>query len=381
VRTFRAALSGIAIAAALAGCATVDDGGQPPAGPALTATEARALVMRLLPDGVADRAGWATDIYAAFAVLEVPPTIENLCAAIAITGQESSFRADPSVPNLAAIARKEIEARRERAGVPRLVLDAALALPSGDGRSYKERLDAVRTERELSLVFEDFVARVPLGSRFLADYNPVRTGGPMQVAIAFAEAHAAAKPYPYPVRDTIRHEVFTRRGGLYFGIAHLLDYSAPYDRPLYRFADYNAGRYASRNAAFQSAVQELTGIPLALDGDLLRYANGRPVTEPGNTELAVRTLAVRLGLGHDAIRRDLERGRSAGFERTTLWARVFAQADRIAGQRVPRAVLPRIALKGPKIMRPLTTDWFARRVDTRHRTCVARSGAENAPAG
>ena len=150
------------------------------------------MVTRLLPDGVKDRAGWAMDIYAAFAALDLPPTPENLCAAIAVTGQESGFQVDPVVPGLASIARKEIDKRRESAGIPRFALDAALALPSTNGKSYGERLDTAKTERQLSDVYEDFIGRVPFGKSLLADRNPIRTGGPMQVSIAFAEAFAAA---------------------------------------------------------------------------------------------------------------------------------------------------------------------------------------------
>src|SRR5690606_37059210 len=120
------------------------------------------------------------------------------------------------------------------------------------------------------------------------NFNPVHTGGPMQVSIAFAEKQA--KNYPYPVAGTIRQEVFSRRGGMYFGIAHLLGYPANYPAPLYRFADFNAGWYASRNAAFQSAVSQATGIKLALDGDLIRYDS----TSPSSTELAIRALSKRL---------------------------------------------------------------------------------------
>src|SRR6185436_15242447 len=229
----------IVIVAALAGCA-VESPRAPDYVP-MSADEGRAFVGRLIPTGVADRAGWATDIYAAIAALEISPTAQNICAVIAITEQESSFRADPSVPGLAGIAWKEIEKQRERAGVPKLVLQAAFSLRSPDGRSYSERIDAVKTEKQLSDIFEDFIGMVPLGRTFLSNRNPVRTGGPMQVSIAFAEGHAAAKPYPYPVKGSLRDEIFTRRGGMYFGIAHLLDYPAPtYESPIYRFADFNA---------------------------------------------------------------------------------------------------------------------------------------------
>jgi hypothetical protein len=262
------------------------------------------------------------------------------------------------------------------------MLDAALSLPSTNGKSYSERLNGAKTELQLSEIYDDLIGRVPFGKTFFAARNPVRTGGPMQVSIAFAEAYAAAKPYPYPLTGTIRHEVFTRRGGMYFGIAHLLDYPAPYERQLYRFADFNAGRYASRNSAFQSAVTQANGVPLALDGDLLRYDGEQALREPGSTELAVRALGRRLDLSDADIRHDLELGQVQRFEQTRLYERVFALADRLAGAPVPRAVLPQIELQSSKITRKLTTDWFANRVEGRYRTCLARSanlGFERTP--
>lgn len=361
-----------ALAAALAGCALPGRLAEPQG---LGPTEARDAVLRVLPPTLDDRAGWAADVHAALATLELPSTPENLCAVLAVTEQESGYRADPAVPGLGAIARQEIERRADEAGVPQFALRAALALPSTDGRSYAERIEQARTERQLSEAFEDFIGRVPLGRTFLASRNPVRTGGPMQVSIAFAEAQAKERPYPYPLGDSVRHEVFTRRGGLYFGAAHLLGYAAPYDRPLYRFADFNAGRWASRNAAFQNALAVASGLALALDGDLLPHAGA----ERGETERAALTLAGRLGLGEAAIRRDLARGDGPGFEQTGLYERVFAYAEKLDRRVLPRAVVPRIDLKSPKFTRRLTTDWFANRVDERHRRCLARIGPALSP--
>ena len=146
----------IGLIALLAGCASMEEASRTPGYRPLSAAEGRALVARLLPDGVKDRSGWATDIYAAFAVLDIPPTPENICAAVAVTAQESGFQVDPVVPGLAGIARREIDRRRESAGIPRFALDAALALPSTNGKSYGERLDTAKTEQQLSDVYEDF---------------------------------------------------------------------------------------------------------------------------------------------------------------------------------------------------------------------------------
>jgi hypothetical protein len=332
-----------------------------------------ALIERLLPPGLADRGGWARDMKDAMAALDIEASPANICAVIAVTGHESGFRADPSIPNLAEIAATELEQRRERAGIPKVVVTAALALSSSDGRSYGERLRLATTERQLSDVFEDFAGRVPLAKSFIAERNPVRTGGPMQVSVAFAKAHAAVYPYPYKQAGSIREEVFSRRGGIYFGVAHLLHYPAPYGDYLYRFADFNAGRFASRNAAFQKAVSDLSGVPLQLDGDVLRYEQGQPAKERSRTELATLRLADRLGLTAAAIRRDLELGLSPEFELTRLYASVFALADRRYGSPAPRAILPVIVVQTFKTRRRLTSDGFARRVAERQRTCLARA--------
>ena len=94
----------------------------------------------------------------------------------------------------------------------------------------------------------------------------------------------------------------------------------------------------------------------------------------GETERAADTLAGRLGLSEASIRSDLETGTDAGFEKTALYQRVFAYAERLDKRALPRAVLPRIDLQSPKFTRRLTTEWFANRVDERHRRCLARIG-------
>jgi hypothetical protein len=354
-----------AILLLLAGCA----GKKPEPTPPLNTADAKALIEQSMPRYASDKAGWTADMYSAFTVLTVTPTRENICAVVAVIEQESGFHVDPVIPGLGAIARKEIDSRASRAHVPLVLVNGVLQLKSSDGRTYGERIDAARTEKDLSDAYEDFIGAVPLGQTLFADRNPIRTRGPMQVNVAFAEQFSSAAPYPYPVRSSIADELFTRRGSVYFGIAHLLDYRAPYDQFLYRFADFNAGQYASRNAAFQNALSMASGIPLTADGALLPHDSD--VNSPGATELALRTLAARLKMSTGAIHSALLDGRTKGFEATPLYQRVFAMADQRSGFKQPRAVVPRIKLAGPKIKRSLTTDWYAHRVDDRFKRCLA----------
>ena len=363
----------LVFAALLTGCASKPPEASPTPTPTPTPTirpaDPHALIDRSIPRDVSDRSGWAADMYAAFSELGVEPTHENICAAAAVIEQESGFRVDPVVPNLPAVAWREIDKRAEHAGVPRMVVHQVLQLSSPTGKSYAARIDSARTEKDLSDIFGDFTGSVPLGRTLFASWNPIRTRGPMQVNVAFAESFAAARPYPYPVKVSIEDELFTRRGSLYFGIAHLLAYPASYDRYLYRFADYNAGQYASRNAAFQRALGSASGIALTSDGALL--AHDSDAKGAGSTELAARSLAKRLGMGDSAIHSALEQGKTKQFERTALYNQVFALAAQAEGRPLPHASMPRIELHGPKITRSLTTEWYAHRVDARFKRCLS----------
>lgn len=323
-------------------------------------------IVRFLPRQVPDKQGWANDVVTALTSQGLTVSDHNVCSVLAVAEQEATYQADPVVPNLSKIAWKEINARAGKLLIPEFVVRTALSINSPTGKTYAERIDRVRTEREMSEIFEDMIGMLPMGKTLFGNLNPVRTGGPMQVSIAFAEANA--RGYPYPVKDSIRHEVFTRRGGIWFGTKHIFGYPADYPDTLYRFADFNAGWYASRNAAFQAAVSRLSGKSLALDGDLIRYNSDKP----GNTELAVYTLASRVNMSKKAISQSLRLGDSSDFAKSDLYHRVFTLADKQAGKRLPRAILPGIQLKSPKITRNLTTAWFAKRVDDREQACVRK---------
>nr|WP_239058077.1 DUF1615 domain-containing protein [Crenobacter caeni] len=344
----------------------------PPPSPAVPARisemEARSLAGRLLPAGIRDRAGWRDEMVTAFTALKIPYSKEHFCAAIAVIEQESSWQADPVVPGLPGMVWAGIE--KKASPVPMALVKAALLKPSRDGRSYKARIDSLRTEREVSELFDELSGEARRLSLPVGMSNPVRTGGPMQVSVAFAEAQLSAWPhYPYPRAGSVRAEVFTRRGGLYFGIANLLQYPVNYSEMKYRFADFNAGRYSSRNAAFQQVVSRLSGRALSSDGDLLSYRGAQVL--PSETQFALEAMGSKLGLSRDAIARDLRQEKFAAFAQTELYRRVYALAD-AQGLRAPREAMPQIALKSPKITRKLTTEWFAGRVDGRYRTCLQR---------
>ena len=111
----------------------------------------------------------------------------------------------------------------------------------------------------------------------------------------------------------------------------LLNYPANYSAPIFRFADFNAGWYASRNAAFQNAVGKASGVKLVMDGDSILYGS----SEPGKTELAVRKLAGKLGMSESEIHRQLQKGDSLAFEDPRCTRRSISWRKRRLGKRYP----------------------------------------------
>ncbi len=168
----------------------------------------------------------------------------------------------------------------------------------------------------------------------------------------------------------MRNEVFTRRGGAVLRHCDPARLPGPLQQALYRFADFNAGRYSSRNAAFQAPVARLAGQSSTLDGDLLRYKDGQPRRRaPARPWRPCWRSPAALGLPAPRSSRDLRLEKTAAFAQIAALPGSSPWPTAAAGQPAPRE-LPRIDLNSPKIQRKLTTAWFAERVDARYRTCL-----------
>ena len=347
------------------------------------------LIKRERP-AVADPWGWATDMLAAFDEISQPATRENVCAGIAVISQESGFLANPAVPGLGRISEQAL--RRRMGAYPLIggrIIDYLETTPQAQG-SFMDRIRAAKTERDLDLVYRALIdeigARTELQfildsgvlNRMIEQRNEISTIGSMQVSVAFAVAIERQNRWtPMSLKDVyrVRDRLYTRRGGMAYGLRQLLNYETGYDRKVYRFADYNAGRYASRNAAFQSIAGTLSGTSLAHDGDLLAYGgNGKPSGRPGNTELAVRAIIAKaaIPLKPEDIRRDLAPEKSAKFTATETFKAVRDLYQHVTGKAAPFAMLPDIKLKSEKIASRMTTAIFAERVNARYRRCMKK---------
>lgn len=248
-------------------------------------------IKRILPPRVNDRSAWADDIFDITEQLGIPQSKENICSIVAVVDQESNFIADPQVAGLGEKAVKEVQDRldekfKDKLGdaiggtVAGYFQDVLKNQPS-PADNYLSQMRRVKTERQLDELYREIFdymskhyhvsvltgAAKMVGQDLAEKLNPVTTLGSMQVHIGYAKEH---KRQGGNIAE-LRTDLYSQYGGLYYGIHRLMMYSAEYDKAIYRFADYNSGMYSSRNAAFQSMLNDLTVAELDLDGDLLLY--------------------------------------------------------------------------------------------------------------
>ena len=249
-----------------------------------------------------------------------------------------------------------------------------------------ERIRSARTERDLDMTYrsmvEDAGKRSSLSlvvesgllNQLIEDRNDINTIGSMQVSVRFALENAKRRRWlPMTLTDVyaVRDDLYTRHGGLYYGVLQLLDYESGYNRKIFRFADYNAGRYASRNAAFQGLISTLSNLKLTKDGDLLLYnKDQQPLKKVSESEKALRSIIAKYKLGIDdpSLRADLLKEKDTSFIST----QIYREVRKLMKQPVAFAEIPSIELNSPKIKHHMTTQNFAQSVDRRYQKCVGK---------
>ena len=353
-------------------------------------------IKRVIPTRVSGRESWANDIDDIMEKLGIPKTKENVCSIVAVVDQESNFVADPVVPGLGEKAVKEVNTRlnekfEEKLGesiggqVSGYFEDVLKNQPSPDN-NYMSQMRKVRTERELDVLYRqifDFMAShyhvsaltgaaKLVGQDIGEKMNPITTLGSMQVLISYAQDHKRSRMSTNALRD----DLYTQYGGLYYGIHRLMMYPADYNKPLYRFADYNSGMYSSRNAAFQSMLNDLTPKELDLDGDLLLYnKDGSPRATLSQSEKELISVFTQNNIlvTPRQIRSDLKQEKEKSFEDTQTYIAVKKLYKAKTGKEPIYAIMPQVIISGPKLSRDYNTNWFASRVNGRYETCMQRA--------
>lgn len=342
-------------------------------------------IQDLIPSRVKAQQSWADDIFSITDELKIIKTAENICTIVAVVDQESNFVADPAVPGLGKKAIKEIDERltdklgKNMAGYFTNMLKEK---PTPED-SYLNQLEKVKTERELDQLYREMFtyysktyhvslltgAAKLVGQDIAENFNPITTLGSMQVHIRYAKEF---KPRLQGI-NALRDELYTQRGGLYYGIHRLMMYQTQYEKPLYRFADYNSGMYSSRNAAVQQIINKLAKTELDLDGDLLLYnKDGDPRLQKSGTEEALIHYFSTIPTAPSAsqLRSDLKLEKTQKFEESETYLFLVNRYKDKINKDAPYAIMPKVVISGPKLSRDYNTNWFAERVNGRYNTCM-----------
>ncbi|WDE17503.1 DUF1615 domain-containing protein [Acinetobacter schindleri] len=352
-------------------------------------------IPKAIPSRVSNRDSWAKDIYDITEQLGIPQTKQNICTIVAVVDQESNFHANPTVAGLGEKAVKEVQGRLEEKFTEKLgesiggtvagyFQDVLKNHPTPDN-NYLSQMRKVKTERELDELYReifDYMAKhyhvsaltgaaKLFGQNIGEKLNPITTLGSMQVHISYAKEH---KRQGGNIAE-LRTDLYSQYGGLYYGIHRLMMYPADYNKPIYRFADYNSGMYSSRNAAFQSMLNDLTEAELDLDGDLLLYSkDGSIRSQKSQSERELINVFAKHNfiITERQIRSDLKKEKEKDFEDTMTYRGVAKLYQEQTGKEPFYAIMPEVVISGPKLSRDYNTNWFASRVDGRYQTCMRK---------
>ncbi|NNP68791.1 DUF1615 family protein [Acinetobacter sp. Ac_5812] len=353
-------------------------------------------ITKVLPPRVNDRQSWSQDIFEIMQQLSIPKTKQNVCSIVAVVDQESNFVADPAVPGLGEKAVQEINTRLKEKFEAKLgetiggtvagYFEDVLKNQPSPENNYMSQMRKVRTERELDLLYREIFdymskhyhvsaltgAAKLVGQDIGEKMNPITTLGSMQVHINYAKEH---KRQSGNIAE-LRNDLYTQYGGLYYGIHRLMEYSADYDKAIYRFADYNSGMYSSRNAAFQKMLEVIQGKDLDLDGDLLLYnkdGNVQSALSQSEKEVISAFTNNKILVTPRQIRADLKKEKEKKFEDTQTYLAVQKLYQSKTNKEPIYAIMPEVVISGPKLSRDYNTNWFASRVNGRYETCMQRA--------
>ncbi|MCH7304550.1 DUF1615 domain-containing protein [Acinetobacter sp. NIPH 1869] len=353
-------------------------------------------ITKVLPPRVNDRQSWSQDIFDIMQQLSIPKTKQNVCSIVAVVDQESNFVADPAVPGLGEKAVQEINTRLKEKFEAKLgetiggtvagYFEDVLKNQPSPENNYMSQMRKVRTERELDLLYREIFdymskhyhvsaltgAAKLVGQDIGEKMNPITTLGSMQVHINYAKEH---KRQSGNIAE-LRNDLYTQYGGLYYGIHRLMEYSADYDKAIYRFADYNSGMYSSRNAAFQKMLEVIQGKDLDLDGDLLLYnkdGNIQSALSQSEKEVISAFTNNKILVTPRQIRADLKKEKEKKFEDTQTYLAVQKLYQSKTNKEPIYAIMPEVVISGPKLSRDYNTNWFASRVNGRYETCMQRA--------
>ena len=311
---------------------------------------------------------WGRALNRAFFNLKARCKDEDFLVLVLTTIQlESGVSEDPALENrnLEALFTGELQRLRREIPLAGKLLDRSTLDDAVRAKLRRDtRRGKVRTEAQLVRYVEGDL-RKWLGDHLRAHYlfpaplaryvsrqalrNPVTTLGPMQINLHKATANARRRgeklASPAQMRTWLLAPDTALERGLREGIYQLWRAYRYYRRRLsadlavrFATADYNAGEFSSRNAAFQQRVAQLSGHGLILDGDLLTYSKGAVALRASNTESAVITLLTRYPA--PKIRTDLLLEKEEGFDATPTWKQVCRIQRKRNGKPCLVAIVP-----------------------------------------